>query len=59
MLSEGGNNATSLGGFSFGIFAPVGAIQPEEVDYQIGGLKLQRSNNNLSFRYIKTKRSTK
>ena len=40
-LREG--NSTSVGGFSFGIFAPIGAIQPEEVAINKVGPNLNRS----------------
>jgi hypothetical protein len=40
---RGGNSSTSVGGFSFGIFAPIGAIQPEEVAINKVGLNLNRS----------------
>jgi hypothetical protein len=40
---RGGNPSTSVGGFSFGIFAPIGAIQPEEVAINKVGLNLNRS----------------
>jgi hypothetical protein len=38
-----GGNSTSVGGFSFGIFAPIGAIQPEEVAINKVGLNHNRS----------------
>ena len=40
---RGGNSSTSVGGFSFGIFAPIGAIQPKEVAINKVGLNLNRS----------------
>jgi hypothetical protein len=40
---RGGNPSTSVGGFSFGIFAPIGAIQPEEVAINKVGPNLNRS----------------
>jgi hypothetical protein len=38
-----GGNATSVGGFSFGIFAPIGAIQTKEVAIAKAGINLYRS----------------
>ncbi len=35
-----GGNSTSVDGFSFGIFAPIGAIQPKEVAIAKAGLNL-------------------
>jgi len=40
---RGGIPSTSVGGFSFGIFAPIGAIQPKEVAIHKAGLNLYRS----------------
>jgi hypothetical protein len=40
---RGGNPSTSVGGFSFGIFAPIGAIQPKEVAIAKAGINLYRS----------------
>jgi len=37
---QGGNPSTSVGGFSFNIFALIGAIQPKEVDINKAGLNL-------------------
>jgi hypothetical protein len=37
---RGGNSSTSVGGFSFGIFAPIGAIQPKEVAITKAGINL-------------------
>jgi hypothetical protein len=37
---RGGNPSTSVGGFYFGIFAPFGAIQPEEVAIAKAGINL-------------------
>ena len=39
-----GGYSTSVGGFSFGIFAPIGAIQPKEVAIAAVGLNLYPSN---------------
>jgi len=38
-----GGTSTSVGGFSFGIFAPIGAIQPKEVASNKVGPILYRS----------------
>jgi hypothetical protein len=40
---QGGIPSTSVGGFSFGIFAPIGAIQSKEVAINKVGPKLYRS----------------
>jgi hypothetical protein len=40
---RGGNPSTSVGGFSFGNFAPIGAIQPKEVATDKVGPNLYRS----------------
>jgi len=40
---RGGTPSTSVGGFYFGIFAPIGAIQPKEVAINKVGLNLYRS----------------
>jgi len=44
MLFQGGNNSTSLGSFSFLNFAPIGAIQPKEVDIVKKGINLYTFN---------------
>jgi len=38
-----GGNSASVGGFSFGIFAPIGAIQPKEVAIAKAGINLHCS----------------
>ena len=38
-----GGNSASVGGFSFGIFAPIGVIQPKEVAIAKAGITLYRS----------------
>jgi len=43
-LHSRGGNLTSVGGFSFGIFAPIGAIQPKEVAIAKAGINLYHSN---------------
>jgi hypothetical protein len=50
---RGGNSSTSVGGFSFGIFAPIGAIQPKEVAIHKVGLNLYRSK--IAFQYLSRK----
>jgi hypothetical protein len=52
-----GGNSTSVGGFSFGIFAPLGAIQPKEVAIHKVGLNLYRSKIANPFLFQKEKRS--
>jgi hypothetical protein len=49
---RGGNPSTSVDGFYFGIFAPIGAIQPKEVDTDKVGPNLYRSKiaNQFLFR---------
>ena len=42
-LQPQGGNSTSVGGFYFGNYAPVGAIQPKEVAIAKVGLNLHRS----------------
>lgn len=43
-LQSWGGNATSVGGLSYGTFAPAGAIQPKEVDIVTEGLNLHTFN---------------
>jgi hypothetical protein len=40
---QGGTLPTSVGGFYFGIFAPIGAIQPKEVAIAEAGINLNCS----------------
>jgi len=43
-LQSWGGNASSVSGFSFGIFAPAGAIQSKEVDIVKEGINLHIFN---------------
>ena len=52
-LCQGGNLPTSVGGFYFGIFAPIGAIQPKEVAIAEAGINLQRSK--IVFQFLSRK----
>jgi len=52
-LCQGGNSSTSVGGFSFGIFAPIGAIQPKEVAIVKAGLNLYCSKIAFQFLFQK------
>ena len=57
MHIQGGNPSPSVGGFSFGIFAPIGAIQPKEVASNKVGPILYRSKIAYQFLFQKEKRS--
>jgi hypothetical protein len=48
-LCQGGNLPTSVGGFYFGIFAPIGAIQHKEVAIAKAGTTLYCSNISFQF----------
>jgi len=50
-----GGNSTSLGGFSFGLIAPIGAIQPKEVAIAKAGFNLHRSKIAFQFLFRKGK----
>jgi len=50
---RGGNPSTSVGGFSFVIFALIGAIQPKEVAIAKVGLNLYRSKIAFQFLFQK------
>jgi hypothetical protein len=50
---RGGNSSTSVGGFSFGIFAPIGAIQLKEVAINKAGLNLHCSK--IAFQFLSRK----
>jgi len=52
-LHRRGGNSTSVGGFSFGIFAPIGAIQPKEVAINKVGPNLNRSK--IAFQFLSRK----
>jgi hypothetical protein len=54
---RGGIPSTSVGGFYFGIFAPIGAIQPKEVAINKAGLNHYRSKIAFQFLFQKEKRS--
>ena len=57
MHIQGGNPSPSVDGFSFGIFAPIGAVQPKEVAINKVGLNLNRSKIVNPFLFQKEKRS--
>jgi hypothetical protein len=50
---RGGNPSTSVDGFSFGIFAPIGAIQSKEVAINKAGPNLHRSK--IVFQFLSRK----
>jgi hypothetical protein len=50
---RGGNSSTSVGGFSFGLIAPLGAIQTKEVANNKAGINLHRSKIVYQFLFRK------
>jgi hypothetical protein len=50
---RGGNPSTSVGGFSFGLSAPIGAVQPKEVATNKAGIKLHSSKIAFQFLFQK------
>jgi hypothetical protein len=51
-LRPWGGTSTSAGGFSFGIFAPIGAIQPKEVAIAKAGRILRLHSSEIAFQFL-------